>query len=109
MSKKWYEPKYAIIFDVFNEKWKQGFIKNRIEDGFKDNAYFIDDQNSREHNGQLQIYRISGGKKDYLINRSEKVPDISNICIMHKSRMLRERIKEDFQKRTRFKLMGGRQ
>ena len=98
----WYK-KFNVAYDILNEQWGRGFIKNRI---------VIDDKELRENDGQLQIYEIKGNNRiEYIINVSRKITDISDICVMHNKSSTEglseiARIKMDFQKRTGFKLIS---
>jgi len=107
----WYK-KFNVAYDILNEQWGRGFIKNRIINAYMNNGEVIDDKELRENDGQLQIYEIKGNNRiEYIINVSRKITDISDICVMHNKSSTEglseiARIKMDFQKRTGFKLIS---
>ncbi len=107
----WYK-QYNVVYDTLNEEWKKGFVRDRIINAFIGDGEFIDDKELRENDGQLQIYAIKGGnKRQYIINVSRRIPDISKVGIMHNKRDIEGlseiiRIKAVFQTRTGFKLTG---
>lgn len=107
----WYE-KFNAVYDLFNEKWERGFIKNRIINAYIGDGEVIDDRELRENDGQLQIYEVKGSSRiEYIINVSRKITDISDVCIMHNKRSIEglseiAKIKMDFQRRTGFKLIS---